>query len=465
MPDSFANGYALLIAVDENSTAKWVLPDVIKDVTALHQTLTHPSRCAYANDHVKVLSGKQATKEGILSGLQWLLTCITSDLSGNATAFLYYSGHGWCDKEAQPAAYYLVPQNARADDLRRSSLPAADLAKEVGAMTPRRLFVVLDCCHAGGMDVKDLEAESPVSSSIPSRVVMQSPVGAGPQSGEKGLHDLGKGAGRAVLSSSQGTQPSFIRKDRTMSVFTYHLIEALTGHAQPAQGATEVLVSDIMSHVSRRVPETAMAENNKPQNPDYQVSGNFPIALLLGGKGIASGQQAPTPLEDVAARLDRAISRINAGGGATVGDHLTIQGGGFTGRDHIVIDNHSSRGDVITIGDISNSTSVAIGHKAQSTTTGGSVESLEEFFSNLRSVVASIPSGNPVNALVALAGLQHEVAKGKAANDLKVATLIEDFVKLVPTESGSVRNLFAKPALSAIAGNATQFVLGKLKGL
>jgi hypothetical protein len=31
-----------------------------------------------------------------------------------------------------------------------------------------------------------------------------------------------------------------------------------------------------------------------------QVSGNFPIALLLGGKGLSKGQPAPDPLEPLA---------------------------------------------------------------------------------------------------------------------------------------------------------------------
>ncbi|MBU0703466.1 MAG: hypothetical protein KKC18_06325, partial [Chloroflexi bacterium] len=78
---------------------------------------------------------------------------------------------------------------------------------------------------------------------------------------------------------------------------TYHLIEALTGHAQPQEGATEVLVSDVMGHVYRRVPQSAKTDWHRDQTPDYQVSGNFPIALLLGGQGLSKGQPAPDPLE------------------------------------------------------------------------------------------------------------------------------------------------------------------------
>jgi hypothetical protein len=59
------------------------------------------------------------------------------------------------------------------------------------------------------------------------------------------------------------------------------------------------LVSDVMSHVHRRVPQSVRADYGEhvAQTPDYQVSGNFPVAMLLGGEGLSKGQPAPDPLE------------------------------------------------------------------------------------------------------------------------------------------------------------------------
>ena len=47
MTQTFAHGYALLIGVTENQVARWALPDVAKDITALSEVLAHPERCAY----------------------------------------------------------------------------------------------------------------------------------------------------------------------------------------------------------------------------------------------------------------------------------------------------------------------------------------------------------------------------------------------------------------------------------
>lgn len=117
-----------------------------------------------------------------------------------------------------------------------------------------------------------------------------------------------------------------------MSIFTYHLIEALTGHARPAAGATEALVSDVMGHVWRRVPQSARAEYDADQQPDYQVSGNFPVALLLGGQGVGKGVAAPDPLAPLGGDQIRTTgpvatrgSAVNTGSGvAFVGDGNTV---------------------------------------------------------------------------------------------------------------------------------------------
>jgi hypothetical protein len=207
---------------------------------------------------------------------------------------LYYSGHGWRNEDQHPPAYYLLPYDVRATALAASALRAEDFAAAVRGLAPRRLLVVLDCCHAAGMGVKGPTAGDFASAAISPALLMGGEKGVA--AGAKGPETLAQGAGRAVLSSSQGHQPSYMRRDGRMSIFTYHLIEALTGHAGPAAGATEVLVSDVMSHVWRRVPASARADAGADQQPDYQISGNFPVALLLGGQGVGKGAAPPDPL-------------------------------------------------------------------------------------------------------------------------------------------------------------------------
>jgi hypothetical protein len=347
MPGQFEHGYALLIGVNESQAQRLALPDVSKDVAALQATLTDAQRCAYMETHVRVILGKDSSRSGILSGLKWLRDCIDKD--ADATVVIYYSGHGAVEKSAAAPAYYLIPYDVDPDSISMTALRADDFAKQVAAIKPRRLLAVLDCCQAGGMGVKGAAVvEDYASTAIPPGQLMGAEAGGiSAAEGVKGLEALQRGQGRAVLSSSRGDQYSCMRADGKMSVFTYHLIEALTGYALAVENATDVWVSDLMSYVSRRVPESASQNCHVQQDPDYQVNGNFPVALLLGGKGVSKGMALPDPLEAVSREpLKPAVkqqvkmenvtgSNINIAAGDIVHNAPQIIGGDYVGRDKV----------------------------------------------------------------------------------------------------------------------------------
>lgn len=310
--NQFTNGYALIIAVNENRVPAYALPAVGRDAIALRDVLAHPRRCAYPPHNVRLLMGSAATRAGIEAGLSWLRERLDADPSGNATAVLFYSGHGVYSPADR--SYYLLPYDA-GTPLAASLVRATDLAAEVEQVQPRRLLVALDCCHAGGMGIKG-DALAPGTG----YQKMAAPAEVRP------IAALSQGQGRAVISSSTADESSYIRADRRMSIFTYHLVEALTGHAQP-EGATEVLVSDVMGYVSRAVPRSARAAYNVSQTPVYQMSGeNFPVALVLGGAGAGKGQPLPDPLAALPAAPGQQVT-VHTGGGAYVSGGTLTAGG------------------------------------------------------------------------------------------------------------------------------------------
>ncbi len=327
MAASFTTGYALLIGVNDNNVPRWSLPDVMKDIEALRQVLSHLQRCAYPEENVKVITGKESTRQAILDGLDWLRERLAADENGNATVLVFYSGHGWQDRSSQPSTYYLIPYDVREESIRSRALRAEDFAEAIAALRPQRLLVTLDCCHSGGMEVKETEAPPLGYESLaaPAQLVLGQQQAISPLDGAKGLDELSKGSGRAVLSSSTAAQPSYMRRDRQMSIFTYHLIAAMTGHAPHEPSSHEVLVSDLMSHVYRQVPISARTDWGAEQTPDFQVTGNFAVAMLLGGKGLASGEVAPDPLvppQKSAAEPDPTGANVYSGDTSTEGARI-----------------------------------------------------------------------------------------------------------------------------------------------
>jgi len=466
MTAQFKNGYAVLIGVDENYVDKWALPDVLKDIKALAEVLTHPKRCAYPADNVKVVVGQKATRQGILDGLEWLRESIQGDTSGNATAVVYYTGHGWRDKSTGSLEFYLIPYDIREDKVKSRALRAVDFAEAVGELKPRRLLVVLDCCHAGGMGVKDvlpLQVGYVGAAIAPSLLMEGEEAAVGP--GAKGLEELAQGRGRAVISSSTGEQRSYMRRDGNMSIFTYHLIEALTGHAQPQEGATDVLVSDVMSYVWRHVPRSARTDWGADQQPDYQVSGNFPIALLLGGKGLSKGQLAPDPLKEITSEEVVTVGRkIDTGGGVYVEGGVDTGGGDFIGRDKVVHGDevHGDKvmgdkigGDKITVGDISGSTGIAIGRGARATVSQGlGGDEIARLFEAVYRRIEARPEDPNVDKeelTDTVQKIQQEVAKGEGANPNKV----ERWLRTLASMASDIFDVTVACLTSPVAGIAT----------
>ena len=465
MSTYFDHGYALLIGVDENAVSRFALPAVRQDIAALAAVLTHAERCAYRAEHVKQVTGKAATRDGITEGLSWLHEKLSADESGNATVVIYYSGHGWRTSSAANAAFYLIPYDAKEFGLAASALRADAVADMIKELQPKRLLVALDCCHAAGMGVKEvtplLKGYTPAAAPLH---LLSDGNGVTPATiGAKGMDALQNGAGRAILNSSLGDQPSYLRKDGAMSIFTYHLIEALTGHAQPA-GASEVLVSDIVSHVHRRVPASAQTDWQAAQTPDYLISGNFPVARLLGGKGIAKGATAPYPLHDLPAEpTPRTMTTIYTGGGAYIRGNVRVDKGDFVGRDKIT-HGDDVRGDKITIGNMTGNSGVAIGSHARNTTTvttaGGS--QIDQHFAALRALAQVAPPAQRTTILTVVQVIQSEAQQGAQANDQRLARQIEQLATLLPGAAPILTFTFTQPALAPTIGPATQYVLGKL---
>ncbi len=343
MSNIFEHGYALIVGVDANQIPRLALPAVAKDVQAVYDVLVHPDRCAYNPENVKLLKGEASTRDNILEALYWLQGKVKGD--AQATAVIYYSGHGMVDNATDQ--YYLIPYNiSELSRIRQFALKAEDLTAEISAIQAKRMLAILDCCHAAGMDVKDVDLAAvdsaanveaapfpldlPQTKNIPSFDA---------EPGAKNVSDLLDGEGRAVLNSSTGSQSSYVRTDGAMSLFTYHLIEALTGHASQLDD-TVVYVTDVMSWVTRQVKKSAK-EQGRDQTPVMRTSGVFPVAQVIGGQGVAKGLGGvlPDPLTTLPATGNTVtFNQPNM----NVGGHMANIGGN---------DNIGHIGNNVTLGD------------------------------------------------------------------------------------------------------------------
>ncbi len=320
MSGFFPHGYALLIGVGESAYSRWSLPVTVKDMQALRGVLTDPALCGYPDDeaHIRLLHDASATRQAILDGLAWLAAAAAAD--SEATAVVFFSGHGWTDGAGN---FYLLPHDVEPFDLAGSALPAATFTAALRQVRAARLLVFVDSCHAGGMaTAKDAAIKLPAGftqAALPKGV-------AG---------ELKQGAGRAVFSSSTGAQLSWVRPDAGLSLFTYHLIEALQG-AGNRPGDDTVRVANLMGHLGRAVPQSASELCGAEQTPFFDTATeDFPVALLRGGEGlpkdvagdVAGAARAPvTPQAPAASAVQIGKYNINIGSarGLALGDGAQV---------------------------------------------------------------------------------------------------------------------------------------------
>lgn len=335
--NQFEHGYALIIGIDQYANPRLSVPAVAKDVVALYATLTHPQRCGYKPGNVRLLTGAAATKKAIEEGLSWLNNKVSAD--SNATAIIYLSGQVLDDDGDD--CYYFVPHEIT--DLRKVDrkccLSDSYFADVIASMNTPRLLVMIDACHAAGLVNRMLTY--PLSSFYSKSSASNT---------NNAFSTLATGSGRFILSSSMGDQVSWVRKGGAMSVFTYHVIDALNGKGRTNDGATAVNVLDVMGYVQAAVPDDDTFETHKrPQQPYFLAVGtSFPISLICGGQGLEKGTDPTPPTEDeiVKEYIKTLFENLVEG-------TLTIDG-----------DAQFVFGDVITVGSISHSDGIAIGRDA-----------------------------------------------------------------------------------------------------
>lgn len=274
MPEQFIHGYALLVGVGTTADPKLSLPVTVKDARAIKAILNDPRHCAYPDDakHVRLLHDEGASRSAILDGLDWLAERAVTD--PEATVVIYYSGHGMLDSAND--AYYLIPHEFNRQAVEQTALSAETLGSRLSVIAAKRLWVIIDSCHAEGM--------ATAKDSLPSAFL--------PTALPKGAVDsLKQGEGRAIFTSSRGQQSSWVRPDGTLSLYTYHLIEALKGAANQV-GDRQVTISNVMTHLGKTVAASAQTLCQAEQTPFLNAATeDFAVALLGGGKGLPFSDQ------------------------------------------------------------------------------------------------------------------------------------------------------------------------------
>jgi hypothetical protein len=443
MTTVFIQGHAVIIGVGAD------LPNTIDDAIGLADILKDPGRCAYPANQVQLLTGEKATCSHILKALEILAATATEE----TTAVVYFSGHGYRAQTPIGEAYYLMPFGYDVNRLYETAVSGDELAARLQAISARRLLLLLDCCHAGGLD----------GSKTPGLSLSKAPL---PPQAEALFT---QGNGRVVIASSRADELSFAGKP--YSAFTLALIESLAG-VGVAKKDGYVRVADLALHTRQTVPQ----RTNKQQHPilHFEQADNFVLAYYAGGdselKALPFAQEPIIEDEPGALRWQTTYQAQLSGSGAiaqgegatAVGERGVLVGGNVSGN--IITGDRNVPGgqvggDKITVGDITGSSGVAIGRGAQSTVTnyrrGDDAESMAAAFARLYQAIAESQATAAQKAVAqqAIEKLDEEAQKGENADEAEVRQWFDVLVAMLPDIGEVAIDKFLNP----IKGLSTVF--------
>jgi len=264
--------HALVIGIANYDHVSALPQTVLKDVNDTFQTLVDAHICAYPPGNVQLLLDKQATQLAIRDGLKALAEQATND----STVLIYLSSHGGRIEEGPHAGEYILPVDTHYtsnESIAQTAISGREFTEALRAIPARKLVVIFDCCHSGGIgQPKDASAVASVKSGL----------------SESYYDTLKAGRGRVIFASSRSDELSWIKPAAQNSLFTQYVLAGLKGGAVGAGGVIRIF--DLFDYVQPRV-----TQDQSNQHPIFkaEVEDNFPIALYLGGKAPALVPTAP----------------------------------------------------------------------------------------------------------------------------------------------------------------------------
>ena len=112
--------------------------------------LIDPNHCGYRPEAVTTLLDGDATQAGIRNGLAGL-----AGRSGpDSTVLIYFSGHGGRIESGPHAGEYLLPVDTTYPgdvELAGTAISGDEFTAALKAIKARKVLVIFDCCHAGGV--------------------------------------------------------------------------------------------------------------------------------------------------------------------------------------------------------------------------------------------------------------------------------------------------------------------------
>jgi hypothetical protein len=190
-------------------------------------------------DHIWLLLDGEATLDRIRSILG---TQLRRKAGKEDMVIIYLAGHGATEKDPSSPdgdglEKYILPHNANSKDLYATAIPMGEVSRIFQRISSEKLVFLTDTCYSGASGGRTILASgvrANVSGAFWDR--------------------LSQGKGRMIIAASDANQVSAEKDELKHGVFTYYLLEGLSGKAD-FDGNGIITLDEIYRYVSIKVPQ------------------------------------------------------------------------------------------------------------------------------------------------------------------------------------------------------------------
>jgi len=247
--------HSLIIGINEYKNGKYNLNYAKADATSFQEEIAKGMMGLTKSQNAIFIKDTDATKENITAALEK----IASEAQPQDIFVFYYAGHGVMNNEKE---FYIVPTDVTQlygndASLSQKGISASFLKDLATNITAQKQLYILDACQSAG-----------ALNAVASRGAAE----------EKAIAQLARSTGTHWLTASGSEQFATEFSELGHGVFTYALLEALSGKAD--SGDKRVTVNEIKAYIESRVPEISEKYKGSPQYPSsFGFGQDFPVSV------------------------------------------------------------------------------------------------------------------------------------------------------------------------------------------
>jgi WD40 repeat protein len=254
------NLYVLILGINEYKNPRYKLNYAISDAKGIAEIVKDGNSTLFEKINIHTLYDHEVTKVNVIEKFGEL-----ANVMHEQDVFMfYYAGHGTLDQDDAANEFYIVPYDivqlyGNSEALKANAISATEIRDISVKLNPQKQVYIIDACHSAG--------------------ALESSLTRGAAE-ERAFAQLARSTGTFWLTAAGSEQFATEFEELGHGVFTYSLLEALSGKDY-SNGDGTLTIRELSSYVEMRVPELSEKYKGQAQYPaSFSFGNDFPIKII-----------------------------------------------------------------------------------------------------------------------------------------------------------------------------------------